>query len=956
MTFSSSSETSFHKQLLNRFRETLPETSFQITQEDAERLDRLARLSPIYHSVLLNHPEFLPWLLEPPNSGLELPVGTFRVEWKKFLNTFRDEDEKLVPMAALRVFRRKICVRIAYRDINHLQAVQYSVAEHSRLAEFCLRECYQTALAQWRARYGEPWEEEAGRPARFCVLALGKLGGQELNFSSDIDLIYIYEGEGFCRKEDRTTHFSNAQFFTKVAETLTHLLQDPTEHGFMFRVDLRLRPEGRRSLLIRSFASTENYYAVAGQSWERMALLKARPVAGNLELGGELLESLHSFRYPRHPPDSLLAEIASMKLRTEREVVGAANLTRDVKRGLGGIREIEFIVQTMQLLHAGRFPFLQTHSTGEGLTQLVRYRLMEKSDADFLRSAYWFLRDVEHRIQVREEQQTHVLPQDREQLAAIAESFGLPSAEAFETKLSLTRSGVRGHYAKLLQSTPADVALTDWWTYFSENKALPTVGDSLRRWFGKGADDPHSTLRDFVQGSRNYTLLREQVVRFVGLTKQFDRVMALLAYPLRTLQRITRFADAYGTRSQFLSTCALDPRFFEVLALLFDRSEFICNLLCRYPEIFEEVLRPEILRRRKNVVETVRELQFGAPTEEFEDWLWLYVKAEQIRIAIGELLGFLDQKETEENLTVLADAVLTFLLRRVDPRGHLLIVALGKYGGGEMNFGSDVDLLILGGDEAPQQDTRAIQSLVKLLSHRTAHGPIFSLDLRLRPYGKDGPLVISLSGLRNYHQRHAQFWEKQALTRARVVTGSPALAISFTQFVDKLLYKAEAPHEEMRALWEMRLRIERERDQVQPPERAFKTGPGGLVDLEFFAQLLQLHYGHLHPEFQQPNTRKVLEEALEFEILEASEAHLLLDNLHFLRSIEVQLRRNDYTAVSVIPESDEEQFALARWSRFSSFDDFWGKYCHAMLTTRQIIATALNRDFQIDLIPTPDPF
>jgi len=928
----------FPAQLLERFREVEPGREPSLTQEDCIRLNRLARLSPLYRNLLLKHPEYLPGVLEEPQEDGE--NGGLLTEWAAERRTL-PEDEAAI-LARLRTFRRKVSLRIAYREINRLQPVSRSVRELSLLADLAVRECLTLALTRWRSRYGEPWDDAAGSAARFCVMGLGKLGGRELNFSSDIDLIYVYEGEGSCRKNGSPTPFSTAQGFTKVAESLTGFLQEVTEHGFLFRVDLRLRPEGARSPIVRSLTGMENYYAAAGQSWERMALIKARPIAGDLSLGGELLENLHSFRYPRHPPPSLLTEIAAMKLRTEREVVGMANLHRDLKRGLGGIREIEFIVQTMQLLHAGRFPFLQTGSTVEGLEQLTRYRLMVPEESRMLADAYWFLREIEHRLQIREENQTHSLPTDPEQMEAIAESFSFADAAAFEHRLGEIRGEVRSLYEGLLQSSPADEELADWWLYLAESKTAPRVTESLRRWFGP-ADDARAALQDFLQGSRHNLLTREQVSRFRGLTRTFDAVMPSLAFPVRTLRRISRFADAYGTRSQFLSTCSLDPRFFEIVALLFDRSEFIFDLLCRHPEIVEEVLRPAILRRRKSSAETQREIERAGPAENGGDWLWLYVKAEQIRISIGDFLGFLNQEEAEQDLSRLADAVLHWLLHLVDPQERLLVVALGKYGGAEMSLGSDLDLLFFSDGEHPAEDQAAVRHLLSHLGQGGA-GPVFPVDVRLRPHGEDGPLVGTLPGLRRYHARRAQLWEKQILTRARVISGPEPLATGFHSLVDELLYRPESrfSRDTLSPLWEMRLRIERERDVVQPPQRAFKTGPGGLMDLEFLAQILQLKWGSRYPEVRQTSTRGVLAALGQLELVDQGHLETLQENLVFLRHVEVLLRRNRCTPVSIIPEGPEDQHALARWARFRNYPEFWAEHCRAMVATRQIVLATLG--------------
>lgn len=935
----------FHQQLIDLLCEADPAfPSHSVSPDNARRLDAFARLSPLYRQFLLTRPHDLSWLLREP-----LPEGEVRDqdvfdEWRAFREDLAPESPNYLP--ALRTFRRRMSMRIAWRDVNRLQPARQTVRELSLLAELCIGECYQLAVTAWTNRYGEPWDDALDKRARFCVLGLGKLGGRELNFSSDIDLIYLYEGDGYCRKDGEPTAFTSAKFFTKVAETFTSYLQEQTANGFLFRVDLRLRPEGARSALVRSFAGMENYYAAAGQSWERLALIKARPVAGDFPLGGELLESLHSFRYPRHPPPSLLTEIAAMKIRTEKEVVGTANLRRDLKSGYGGIREIEFIVQTMQLLHAGRFPFLQTGSTIEGLDQLVRYELMNEVEAKFLKEAYWYLRCLEHRLQIPEEQQTHSLPSDPEQLALIAESFGQSSAD-LEKELDGVRDEIRSHYDELLQGAPVDEELQDWWLFFSEEKLTPQVEESLRRWFG----DPEETfgpIRDFVQGNRNFMLTREQVSRFTALVKRLDRIMPQLAFPLATLRRISRFAEFYGTRSQFLSACSLDPNFFEILALLFDRSEFIYELLCQQPEILDEVLRPEILKRRKSVEDTVQEMTEGAPPDGFENWLWLYVKAEQIRIAISDLLNYLTQEETEENLSALADAVLTFLMKRLDPSGNMLVVALGKYGGEEMSFGSDLDLLFIGTGEESQRDEKAVRRLAKSLSHRSALGSIYETDLRLRPHGNAGPLVPTLSALRKYFQKHAQGWEEQVLARARVVQGNPRLKQEFEAFLDELIYQSNAARHDFQALWNMRMRIERERGPTSPPQRAFKTGPGGLIELEFFGQFLQLRHGHRHASLREPNTRRLLRAIGDLGLMDPEENEALLDNLRFLKRVEVLLRRNRNATVASIGKSPQEQFALARWSGFKTRDAFWEAHCRCMATNRQIIRSFLSREFAIE--------
>ncbi|MFA5057260.1 MAG: bifunctional [glutamate--ammonia ligase]-adenylyl-L-tyrosine phosphorylase/[glutamate--ammonia-ligase] adenylyltransferase [Opitutaceae bacterium] len=906
------------------------------------RFERLADASPLYARLLRQHPDYCLWLELPQNRDANFRYQALLDEWQVFSLAVGEAvagDETHLSM--LRRWRRKMTLRIAYRDINGLAHPSTTVDELTRLGEFCLRECYALACKQWTHRYGEPWDEELDHPARFCVLGLGKLGGQELNFSSDIDLLYFYEGEGHCRKDGAPGVFSNIEFFTKVAETITSMLQTQTADGFLFRVDVRLRPEGAYGPLVRSLAGLEHYYAAAGQTWERMALIKARPVAGDLALGAELFESLHAFRYPRHPPPSLLAEVAAMKTRTEQEVVGAQTLNRDVKSGPGGIREIEFIAQAFQLLHAGRYPFLQTHATTAALDQLVRYGLMQAEEARFLVEAYWFLRRIEHAIQMREEHQSHSLPADVDEEASIARTLGFPSIGEFQLQLEAVRARVRRIYDGLFRGEAGDRAFQDWWTFFTSSHTPPAIAGQLQRWLGPSAAAADE-LRLFVCGDRGQQVNRELVVRFQHLAHAFDEVMPRLAQPMPTLRRIAHFAERYGTRQQFFNGCAANPQFFRVLALLFDRSTFIYELLGAHPEIAEEVLRPEVLRKRKDAATLAEELAAGPTGEGSADWLWLYVKAEQVRYAIGELLGFLDIEGVESCLSLLADAVMTQVLGRLDPRHGLLLVALGKYGGAELSFGSDLDLLLLAREADAAAAEPVVRELQRLMRHGGPLGAIFAIDLRLRPHGEAGPPVTTPAVLRAYHAAgSAQAWERQLLTRARVVTGPPELAAEFTALTDELLYRSALAEPEAAAMWAMRGRIERERDAVSPPERAFKTGPGGLVDFEFLVQLLQLRHGHARRELRQPGTRQGLRTLTAVNLVPAETAERLLDNYNFLKRIEILIRGDVNKAVSVLAATPEERTPLSFWMGFPEETAFWAEHCHRLAETRRMVLPLL---------------
>jgi [glutamine synthetase] adenylyltransferase / [glutamine synthetase]-adenylyl-L-tyrosine phosphorylase len=907
------------------------------------RIERLADASPLYARLLLQHPDYSLWLEEPHNRETNYRYQALLDEWRACTSAVPKDDltRDETYLSLLRLWRRKMTLRIAFRDANGLASTPTTVEELTRLGEFCLRECYSISRRQWTRRYGEPWDDELAQPARFCVLALGKLGGQELNFSSDIDLIYLYDGEGHCRKDGQPGAFTNAEFFTKVAENTTNLLQAPTAAGFLFRVDVRLRPEGAYGPLVRSLASIEHYYAAAGQTWERMALIKARPVAGDLALGAELLESLQSFRYPRHPPPSLLAEVAAMKTRTEQEIVGRQALARDVKSGHGGIREIEFITQAFQLLHAGRNPFLQTHSTTAALDQLMRYGLMQAGEAEFLSEAYWFLRRVEHAIQMREEHHTHALPTDAAEITAIARTLGFSSAATFQHQLKAVRTRIRRIYEGLFRREAGDRGFQEWWQFFTSTSTSPAVGERLHRWFGPAAGAADE-LRLFVCGDHGHQVNRELVVRFEHLADPLDDILPKLALPIPTLRRIARFAERYGTRQQFFNGCAANPQFFRVLALLFDRSTFIYELLAAHPEIFEEVLRPEVLRKRKDAADLAGDLAAGPADAGHAEWLWLYVKAEQVRYAIGELLGHIGVEELEASLSLLADAVLQHEMRKLDPAQKLLLVALGKYGGAELTYGSDLDLLFVASESDAAAAEPTVRELQRLLRHGGPLGATFEVDLRLRPHGDAGPVLTTPAVLRAYHAGpSAQPWERQLLTRARVVAGPADGAAEFRAFASELLYGAPLDHAAAASMWAMRGRIERERDAVSPPERAFKTGAGGLVDFEFLVQLLQLRHGHAFPALRQPGTRQGLRTLASAGLIPGDAASVLLKHYDFLKRIEILLRGDANRAVSVLADSPEARAPLARWLGFADEATFWAEYCRQLTETRRIVLSLL---------------
>ena len=900
-----------------------PEATAGNTQQQRERLERI---SPVYTQWLKAHPEVWEWLTQAHNKDEDFRFSAFTSVWEStFKKDFTTEEDFI---KALQQFRRTLCLRIAFREVNNLSTVQNSMHELSLLAEFCLdRACTYT----WKAlteQLGTPWDEDRNKPARYGILGLGKLGGEELNFCSDIDLIFFYQGKGQCNEKSR---LSNSEFFHRFFAKLSTALQKQTDQGFLYNVDLRLRPEGDAGPIAHSYEALQKYYWDRGRTWERLALVKARPVGGNLALGRELLEELHPFRYPRFAPPKLLEEVAGHKVRIEREIVGQHKLDKDIKSGYGGIREIEFLTQALQLLHAGKYPFLQTVSTLRALNQLNRYNLFPKEEVSFLKEAYLFLRKLENCLQMREERRTHTLPSSSATLELIASTLGFDCLDTFHTQLNEVRQGVQKIYKRLLPHTDSVESLQDWILFLSKKQLRANLKEQLEAWFGSN-ENTQEVIRFFILGGDTQAITQEHIHLFLGIAGNFEQILPELAQPLSTLKAVSHFIDSYGiTRKHFFKSCALNPSLFKVLCLLFDRSPYIQKLLCKHPEIIEEVIL-EAPRRQKPVKRILQEIQKLPQGEDFSQYFWLYVKAEQIRLCISELLYKIPAQTLEINFTRLADAAVHVALKKAAPNGELAVVALGKYGSEELTLGSDLDLLLIA-QEHKEEHTAAAKAFIQLLQTTHPLGKLFEVDLRLRPYGQDGPLVCTPSSLEDYHQGPAKLWERQALTRARFIKGPESLKHTFDDFNNKLLYSGAISEEDIKAIWDMRLHIEKTKAATNP-ELYYKAGPGGLLDIEFLAQVMQLRYCNQYPELKNPNTRHILESLDSLGLVSKDLCQSLLLFYNFLRNMERCLRRSKNAAVDVL---EKESQVLAKWLGFETSDDFWAHYHKGLTQTRTTV-------------------
>jgi glutamate-ammonia-ligase adenylyltransferase len=858
--------------------------------------------SPLYADLLDNDPGLETWLDREA-----------RHDWHR-----RDFEAEFASMAgecgltvALRRFRRRASLRIAAREVGNLCDVQRSLLELTLLAEFVLARLLDHLQSSWEVKLGTPWNDALDRPAQFCVLGLGKFGARELNFCSDLDLIYLYEGDGHCRRDGRPVTTTSAEFQARLAQDLTAQLHQRTPDGFLYNIDLRLRPEGESGPIVRSLDAAEHYYYTAGQTWERLALVKARAVAGHVPLEAELFERLNPFRFPRHLPPRLIENIAEVKRRIEGETGNRNTLERHLKSGPGGIREIEFYVQALQMLNAGRNPFLQEPSTLGAIEKLARYEILEPERGHFLREAYLQLRRLENLLQVREEKQTHTLPTDPALVERLRKIGPLDH-------LDEVRARVRANYLELFPESPPGADTAQWLAFLSGSEPTDSIDSTVRGWFG-GDGDAAARVREFVAGESAHVLTREQVELFLGLARHFDTIFPALARPLDVLRRVTTFSRRYGLPRQFLKACHANPRFFEALCRLFDRSSFVFDFLVEHPEIIEEVLGPGF-RRDKSSAEHLDEIRRGPEGDGFTPWLALYARAEEVRFMVRELLEESATAGSPARLTRLADAVVTELLERNRLDSRLCVVGLGKFGGESLTFGSDLDVVLAGDGQHPRLVPRFLKQLRE----------VFSVDLRLRPWGDAGALVVTPESFRAYS---FAVWERMAWTRARPVAGSAAFANAVMELVDEKVFGAPLTADDVSRIGEIRSLMEREKGQPSVPgEIPFKAGRGGIADIEFLIQRHQIAHGVRGANLRDPFLRLG-----EIGVIGQQSVTVLLDHLDFFRRVEHAVRRDRHNAAGTL--APDQLHAVGIWIGFSG--DLGAELARRMNETRELVRATI---------------
>jgi glutamate-ammonia-ligase adenylyltransferase len=847
-------------------------------------------------------------------------------------------------LEALRRFRRRQILRIAYGDIVGGQRLETVTAQLSHVADCIVEAALATAVQAVELQRGVPRGPDGSR-ATIAAVALGKLGGGELNYSSDIDLVFVHSADGRVEGPKPCT---NQEFFERVVQETVRLISAPSPAGGGLRVDLRLRPHGSAGPASLSLDATLRYFDQLGRTWERQAWVKARGIAGDRDLAGRLLGELEPWIYRRWLTRADITGIKALKRRIEQRARRAGGDEADVKEGRGGIRDVEFTIQFLQLLAGGDTPAVRTGTTLDAIRRLAAAGSLTDQEREVLERTYTLLRTVEHRVQVLHDRQSHVVPREPEAVGSLAVRCGYPPGkvgrEAFLRDLNEAADLNRRILDHLLHDAFPDDAPPEPEVDLVLDPDPPA--DTVRELLGRHG------FRDIAAAARGLTALAEERVRFLS-TRRCRHFLAAIAPrllaaigrtpdPDATLVTLGEVADSLGGKGVLWELFSFNPPSLELTVKLCATSPFLARLLVTNPGMIDELLDSLLIERLPTLAEldaTLAELCRGAV--DAAPILHAFKASQQLRVGVRDILG----KQDAETTTAALSAIAETLVRRVvsieegrlaerlgEPlvgegrdagrRAGPIVLAMGKFSGREMNYASDLDVVFLYDREGACRPTRrratgtSNQHFFGELAQRTMRafnefgpqGRLYEIDSRLRPAGRSGPPATSLAEFARYFAADgpAAIWERQALMKARVVVGSPEAAAEVTQVIEAATIGRRWTAADVERIRQMRYRMEEGAARAN-----LKRGPGGVVDIEFVVQMLQLVHGGRVEALQTTETLAGLVAAHEAGLLSDERQEFLEAAYLLLRSIEGRLRLLDAAARHDFPTEPDEQRRLA---------------------------------------------
>jgi glutamate-ammonia-ligase adenylyltransferase len=867
--------------------------------------------SPFLVHCAVVDPAFVRHLLE---DGPEAALATAMIGLAPIADAKAPHDET---SRALRIAKRRVALTTAAADIAGLWSEARVTTALSDFADAALRCAVARLLADHAAAgaFRLPHPEAPERESGFIVLGMGKLGAHELNYSSDIDLMLLFDHERIATDDPDSLQTQ----FVRLSRSLVRLMDERTADGYVFRTDLRLRPDPGSTPPAMSVLAALTYYESTGQNWERAALIKARPVAGDIAAGEAFIKELRPFIWRKNLDFAAIQDIHSIKrqINAHRGGWSVAVGGHNIKLGRGGNREMEFFAQTHHHIWGGREPRLRGRSTVEALSALASMGRIAEKTAHEMTESYWFLRRVEHRLQMIDDKQTHTLPEDEGRLSHLALFLGYPDSAAFAGELLFHLRRVESHYVDLFEDAPALGApgTVGGNLVFTGTEDDP---DTLATIAALGFANPHgvaATVRGWHHG--RYRATRSTRAKEI-LTELMPALLAALGRstdPSSAFAKFDDFLAGLPAGVQVFSLFAANPGLLDLVAEIMGGAPRLAEHLSRHPGLLDNVLTADFFDPPPSATALAEELERTlADATHFEaalDAVRRWAHDRRFQVGVQMLRGRIAPRDAAAALTNVADVAVSHLLPVVEaefalahgrvPGGGMAVLAMGKMGGREMTSASDLDLIFVYDAPAEVESSdgrkslpvsqyygRLSQRFLNALTAPTGEGTLYEVDMRLRPSGNKGPIASRLVGFIQYQRESAWTWEHMALTRTRVLCGPPALTAAVEATVREVLTRPRAPDKLLADVAEMRERMEREHHSDFLWE--VKHRRGGLVDIEFLAQYLQLRHAHDRPDILSTNTREALERLTSAGFLSPSVATDLIAALDLWQAVQGVLR------------------------------------------------------------------
>ncbi|WP_100643183.1 bifunctional [glutamate--ammonia ligase]-adenylyl-L-tyrosine phosphorylase/[glutamate--ammonia-ligase] adenylyltransferase [Alteromonas facilis] len=932
--------------------------SGEYVSHDIQAMARLFSLSNFVRRVCYQFPSAVDFISRHQhNEKLAGDNATISAELEQLLSdTVGNPSNESDLLKLLRVFRSCMLATITARDLVQNQPIQVSLRQVSLLADVLIMAAYNWQYAQLSARYGEPVTSQ-GHKQPLCILAMGKLGGQELNFSSDIDLIFAYPEKGHTSGGRKS--IENQQFFTKLAQRIIYSLDTVTADGFVYRVDMRLRPFGDSGPLVANFSALEDYYQQQGRDWERYAMLKARVVNPASEYSQQLMELLRPFVYRRYVDFTALESLRSMKQMIEKEV-RRKRLVNNIKLGSGGIREVEFFIQSMQIVHAGKHPLLQTPALEEASRGLVTCNLLDEIEAKELLSDYYFLRKVEHCLQQINDEQTQQLPDEVINQQRLINMLSFRQWTDCYQAIEQAQLRINQCFHQLMETPEESIDQTDPIYALSEDLwALELNEHDWQRLLSPYADS--SRVLQLFNDTENLKQRLSKIPMGQRGVDVLNRLMPAILFDILrdqthrfSLTNISTIICSIAGRTAYLDLLLENHAARHQLFVLSAESEWISAQISRFPLLLDELLDPTYLAKRPNSIDEIRadfssQLQqslLRVDPDDLEALMnsWRQFKlCQQLIIAASDVCHTLPTNAVSDHLTALAEILLDSVIRSAwrdislrygEPEGKsvensgLCVIAYGKFGGLELGYGSDLDLVFLH-DAAPSTQTngakpvsatqfyvKLVQRIMHVMSTTTVLGNIYEVDLRLRPNGNSGLLCSHIDSFTEYQQENAWTWEHQALVRARPVWGPAALQHAFLRIRKTILCAPRDPNTVLNDVKEMREKMREHLLKSSDSGVDLKQAHGGITDIEFMTQYWVLSQAHLHPVLTDwPDNLRIIDSAVQAHVIpeemgeKLKSAYLEMRQAIHQTNLQSQSFTPDTQALSAHREYIQTQFA-----------------------------------------------